>query len=57
MLRPALLAPDLVDAILGGQQPGELRLDDLLEELPLEFRQTTPAGVTVGRASYAAGGI
>ena len=32
VLRLTLLAPDIVEAILGGRQPEDLHLDDLLEE-------------------------
>ena len=31
VLRLTLLAPDIVEAILGGRQPEDLHLDDLLE--------------------------
>jgi hypothetical protein len=37
VLRLTLLAPEIVEAILGGLQPVELRLDDLLEGFPLEW--------------------
>ena len=37
VLRLTLLAPDLVEAILDGRQPAELRLEDLLEGFPLEW--------------------
>jgi hypothetical protein len=37
VLRLALLAPDIVEAILDGRQPAELQLDDLLEGFPLEW--------------------
>jgi hypothetical protein len=30
VLRPTLLAPEIVEAILDGRQPAELQLDDLL---------------------------
>jgi hypothetical protein len=39
VLRLTLLAPDIVEAILDGRQPAELRLDDLLEGLLLEWSQ------------------
>ena len=35
ILRLTLLAPDVVEAILDGRQPAELRLDDLLEGFPV----------------------
>ena len=35
--RLTLLAPDIVEAILDGRQPGELQLDDLLEGFPLAW--------------------
>jgi hypothetical protein len=37
MLRPTLLAPEIVEAILDERQPAGLQLDDLLEEFPLEW--------------------
>ncbi len=37
--RLTLLAPDLVEAILDGRQPEELRLDDLLEGFPLKWEK------------------
>ena len=39
VLRLTLLAPDLVEAILNGQQPRELQLDRLLREFPLGWRE------------------
>jgi hypothetical protein len=35
--RLTLLAPEIVEAILNGQQPAELQLDDLLASFPLEW--------------------
>ena len=37
VLRLTLLAPDIVEAILDGRQPGGLQLDDLLEGFPLAW--------------------
>jgi hypothetical protein len=37
VLRLTLLAPDIVEAILNGRQPAEMRLDDLLEGFPLDW--------------------
>ena len=37
IVRLTLLAPDLVETILDGQQPAELQLDDLLAGFPLEW--------------------
>ncbi len=34
MLRPTLLAPDIVEAILNGRQPAEIGLPALLEPIP-----------------------
>jgi hypothetical protein len=39
ILRLTLLGPELVEAILDGRQPAELKLDDLLEGFPLEWRR------------------
>jgi len=39
VLRLALLAPDIVEAILDGRQPAGLQLDDLLKGLPLEWKE------------------
>jgi hypothetical protein len=35
VLRLTLLAPDIVEAILGGRQPAELQLEDLLRRFPV----------------------
>jgi hypothetical protein len=37
MMRLTLLAPDVVEAILDGRQPEEVRLEDLLKEFPAEW--------------------
>jgi len=37
VLRPTLLAPEIVEAILDGRQSEGLRLEDLLEPLRLEW--------------------
>ena len=37
VLRLTLLAPDIVEAILGGRQPTELQLEDLLRRFPVEW--------------------
>jgi hypothetical protein len=34
ILRLTLIAPDIIEAILGGRQPTTLQLDDLLKPLP-----------------------
>jgi hypothetical protein len=45
ILRLTLLAPDLVEEILDGQQPAGLQLDDLLRGGPLDLeRQRRAAG-------------
>jgi hypothetical protein len=36
-LQLTLLAPEIVEAILDGRQPTELRLDDLLNGFPLDW--------------------
>jgi hypothetical protein len=38
ILRLTLLAPEIVGAILDGSQPAELKLDDLVEGFPLEWK-------------------
>jgi hypothetical protein len=35
VLRLTLLAPDIVEAILGGRQPAELQVEDLLRRFPV----------------------
>ena len=37
VLRLALLSPAIVEAILDGRQPAEMKLDDLLEGFPLAW--------------------
>ncbi|OJU24554.1 MAG: hypothetical protein BGN91_07810 [Nitrobacter sp. 62-13] len=37
VLRLTLLAPDIVEAILGGRQSADLQLDDLLQKFPVEW--------------------
>jgi hypothetical protein len=39
VLRLTLLAPDIVEAILYGQQPAGLQLDDLLTPFPVEWER------------------
>ena len=39
VLRLTLLAPDIVEAILDGRQPEGLRLEDLLDGLPVEWQE------------------
>jgi hypothetical protein len=39
VLRLTLLAPDVVEAILGGRQPAELQLEDLLRRFPVGWRE------------------
>ena len=39
VLRMTLLAPDIVEAILNGRQPGGLQLDRLLRRLPVGWRE------------------
>jgi hypothetical protein len=38
VLRLTLLAPGIVEAILGGQQPAGLQLDSLMKRFPVEWR-------------------
>lgn len=35
VLRLALLAPDIVEAILSGRQPADLQIEDLLRRFPI----------------------
>ncbi len=37
VLRPTLLAPKIVEAILEGKQPATLELDDLMQLFPVEW--------------------
>ena len=37
ILRPALLAPEIIEAILDGRQPVDLQLDDLLDGFSLDW--------------------
>ena len=39
VLRLTLLAPEIVEAIVAGQQPSTLQVDDLLKPLPLDWRR------------------
>ena len=39
LLRPMLLAPDIVEAVLEGRQPEAMRLEDLLQRFPMEWEQ------------------
>src|SRR5258708_10015905 len=39
VLRLTLLAPEIVEAIVAGQQPSTLQLDDLLKPLPLDWQR------------------
>ena len=62
LLRLTLLAPDIVEAILGGRQPPELRLPRLMEPLPAEWNRQLaelaqpdrhiPAGNRCGRVNH-----
>jgi hypothetical protein len=42
ILRLTLLAPEIVEAIVSGQQPRTLQVDDLLKPLPAEWQQQKP---------------
>ena len=39
VLRLSLLAPEIVEAIVAGQQPSTLQVDDLLKPLPLDWQR------------------
>ena len=43
LLRLTLLAPDIVEAILGGRQPEGLTLPGLMEPFPVEWGRQQPA--------------
>jgi hypothetical protein len=43
VLRLTLLAPDIIEAILGGRQPGGLQLEDLLRRFPVGWREQRAA--------------
>jgi len=50
VIRLALLAPDIVEAILAGKQPATLTLKDLMQPFPLEWaRQRERFGVEARR--------
>jgi hypothetical protein len=38
VLRLTLLAPDIVEAILGGRQPAEMQLEHMLRRFPVEWQ-------------------
>jgi hypothetical protein len=42
VLRLTLLAPDIVEGIVAGQQSSTLQLDDLLQPLPIEWPKQRP---------------
>jgi hypothetical protein len=47
ILRLTLIAPDIIEAILSGRQPGTLQLDDLLKPLPAAWeRQRSELGTS-----------
>jgi hypothetical protein len=49
LLRLTLLAPEIVEAILDGRQPGEMTLPGLMQPFPVEWegqRSTTAHGLT-----------
>jgi hypothetical protein len=39
ILRLTLIAPDIIEAIISGRQPGNLQLDDLFRPLPADWSQ------------------
>jgi hypothetical protein len=43
VLRLTLVAPDIVEAILGGRQPADLQLEDLLRRFPVDWRAQSNA--------------
>jgi hypothetical protein len=44
VLRLTLLAPDIVEAILGGRQPAEMTLATLMRPFPISWREQDEAG-------------
>lgn len=42
VLQLTLLAPDIVEAILGGWQPPRLQLKDLLKQFPVGWEEQRP---------------
>jgi hypothetical protein len=48
LLRLTLLAPDIVETILCGRQPAELQLENLLQRLPVGWREQR--AVMLGRS-------
>ena len=56
VVRLALLAPDIVEAILAGKQPASLTLKDLMVPFPVEWeKQRGRFGWMVGSEDFAAG--
>ena len=46
VIRLALLAPDIVEAVLAGKQPAHLTLRDLMQQFPVEWAgQRLPFGI------------
>ena len=43
VLRLTLLAPDIVEGILGGRQPADLQLEDLLRRFPVLWAEQRSA--------------
>lgn len=41
IIRLALLAPDIIDAIMEGRQAAHLTLKDLMQPFPVEWRNQT----------------
>jgi hypothetical protein len=39
VLRLSLLAPEIVQAVLGGQQPAHLKLEDMMRRFPAEWQE------------------
>ena len=49
LLRLTLLAPDIVEAVLDGQQPADLALPALLEPFPVDWEQQRSRGLAPSR--------
>jgi hypothetical protein len=49
VLRLTLLAPDVVEAVLGGRQPPNMKLDDILQRFSIDWREQWKEMHVVGK--------